>query len=231
MKISVFSHAATRLLGLCILLGAFPASADEAALAEALVRKQFYEGIPYPEAAAVGQAGAERLVELLGDPSEIEHHAAILEVLGICGQPGAYQAIEAYAATSPVGAVSGATWRAQLAIPIGMGHLARSDPRALQYLIRASDAQEPAAWTYRSMNGAAVGVTVHRRVIAGLGLSGAPEADAVLRRLPASPPVETPGMGAFSDMRSQLQEARGLRSRIAAEGAAAALRGPHQESD
>jgi hypothetical protein len=231
MKIGNFSGAATRLLSLCLLLGAFPASADDAAYAEALVRGEYFEGIPYEEAAAVGPAGAARLVELLGDPSEIEHHAAILEVLGICAQPGAYEAVEAYAASRPVGAVSGATWRAQLAIPIGMGHLSRVDPRALRYLIHAIDAREPASWTYRSMGSAAVGVAVYRRAIVGLGLSGAPQAEAVLRRLPARPPVATAGMGAFSDVRSQVHEALELRSRIAGEGPAAVLAAPHPETD
>ena len=224
-----WSRPATCMLVACVLLVGVAVSADEADLAEALVRRQYFEGIPFAEAAAIGPAGTARLVELLGDPSEAQHHAAILEVLGISGQPGAFDAIETFAADPPSGAVSGATWRAQLAIPIALGHLARRNPRALRRLIRASDARRPADWTYRSMNGAAVRVAVHRRVILGLGLSGAPQADAVLRRLPASPPVATPGMGAFSDVRSQVQDALALRARIAGEGAAAALRGRHGE--
>ena len=223
MSVAHPGRAASFLLGAWMLLLGVVANADDDADAEALVRSQYFEGIPYGEAAAVGPAGAARLVEMLSQPVEAPHHAAVLEVLGMCGQPGAYEAIAAYAATQPTGAVSGATWRARLAIPLAMGHLARSDRRALRYLIRASDARAPADWTYRSMNGAAVAVAVHRRVIQGLGLSGAPRADAVLRRLPASPPVALSGMGTFSDVRSQVEEARALRARIAGEGAAAAL--------
>jgi hypothetical protein len=128
---------------------AFPAGARASAdvgAAEALARTTYHEGVPYAEARKLTGEGAARLIEMLEDPAEARHHAQIAEVLGMSGRAGAYEAIARAAAAAPTGEVDAPTFRTRVALMAALGHLARSDGRALADLIGAAtrDGSAPA---------------------------------------------------------------------------------------
>jgi hypothetical protein len=158
------------------------ASQDSVADAEALVRAQWYEGIPFASARAVTPDGAERLVEMLGSPDERDTHAATIEVLGIAGHAGAYEAIASYAARLPDGEITADELRGCRAVPLAMGHLAGRDPRAIGYLAAAAR-RDRVGWRHGHMDEGQVAALLKELAIAGLGLSGDPNAAAVLREL------------------------------------------------
>jgi hypothetical protein len=69
----------------------------DAQSAEEIVRNIYFEGFPEDEAREIGPAGAARLIETLGAPDESSAHANVLLALGLCGQPGALEAIRGWA--------------------------------------------------------------------------------------------------------------------------------------
>lgn len=161
---------------------------NEVAAAEALVRADYFEGVPYERARAISAAGAARLEEMLADPAETAHHAKIAIALGISAHPGAYEALADYAAREPQGRVDHAVFEARLAIPVAMGHLAREDDRALAFLQQAAALDPRAAapaWSYGHFRGAGLAAMIRARAVLGLGMSGRPEARETLRRIEA----------------------------------------------
>ena len=96
---------------LCFAPSAGFAQALGAEGAEGLVRQFWYEGIPEMEVNRINAEGATHLASMLADPAEREHHANILMALSQCGQPGAYEAIEAFASSPPSGEVDRAIFR------------------------------------------------------------------------------------------------------------------------
>jgi hypothetical protein len=209
-------------------LFAFPAdaraSADVAA-AEMLARTTYYEGVPYGEARKLTDAGAARLIEMLDDPAEARHHAQIAEVLGMSGRTGAYEAIARAAAAVPTGEVDGATLRKRVALLAALGHLARSDDRALADLLAAarSDASTP-AWSHGRLRGPRLSALLRRSALSGLALSGRAEAGEVLRSML----LDARGPGAAKgapELARHLEAALQLQGRVASEGAEAVFRG------
>ncbi len=214
-----------RFIQLWLLLGLLltappPARAQlaEEGFAEELVRAQHVEGLPYAEARELTAAGIERLVEMLRDPAEAEHHDNIVMALGISGDPQAYPALTQFHDDSPEGKIDSAAYRARRALPLAMGHLARSDSRAFQFLLDAVHARAITSvpeWSYRHLAGERLEGILRRAATTGLAISGRPEAVAVLRAL-GERARDDPR--ATDELRVHVREAERLWDRVVREG-------------
>ncbi len=175
------------LLGL-VLTATPPARAQlaERDFAEELVWADYVEGLPYVEARELTPAGVERLIEMLRDPAEAEHHENIVMALGISGAPQAYPALVAFGDEEVEGEVGAAAYRARRALPLAMGHLARTDPRALRFLLEAARREGPESaprWSYLYLRDQRLAGILRRAAITGVAMSGQPDAVAALRAL------------------------------------------------
>ena len=146
-----------------------------AAEAEELVRVVWFEGLPSDEARRIGPVGATRLAEMLADPEEAAHHANILVALEHCEQPGAFEAIDAWALTPRQGELDRATFRAWQALPFAYGHLAERDPRALARLAQRMGSGPP-AWIFRHQGAERLLVLQRRAAASALAMTGLPAA-------------------------------------------------------
>ncbi len=207
------------LLGL--LLTATPlarAQLAEGDFAEELVRADYVEGLPYAKARELTPASVERLVEMLGDPAEAEQHENIVMALGISGAPRAYPALVAFQDKEVEGEVDASEYRARRAVPLAMGHLAGTDPRALQFLLQAARRQEPESaprWRYLYLRDQKLAGILRRAAITGVAMSGQPEAVAALRALgerARDDPSTT------DELRVHVREAERLCDRVMREG-------------
>ncbi len=165
------------LFGLAVAAAGQPLDAGEA---EELVRLTWYEGLPAAEARRIGPEGAERLAEMLADAAEAAHHGKILVALGHCGAPGAFEAIDAWAAVPRTGQVDRATFRAWQALPHALGYLADRDPRALGRLAGLLNAPAP-TWSFGRNHGAELQTLQRRAAATSLAETGLPAAAASLR--------------------------------------------------
>jgi hypothetical protein len=208
-----------RLAGLALLLAtslSAQARMDDVKFAEALVRADHVEGLPYGEARKVTPGGVARLIEMLADPVEARHRVHIVMALGISGSDQAYPALAAFQASEPEGEIDGAQYRARRSLPLAMGHLARSDPRARSFLLEAARtgrADSAPTWSYRHLRGEKLVGILQRAAIMGLAISGRPEAAAALRQLDAELDPQ-----ASDELRFHLLEARSLCDRVMREG-------------
>jgi hypothetical protein len=220
------------LVAVALLAATGSASADaggDAAAAAALVREIHYEGLPYERARAITPAGAARLAELLNDPAERAHAANAVLALGIAAQPGAFEAIAGAAEHGSSGGVDRATYRLRTAIPIAMGHLARSDDRALAWLVaRAETRGADPGWWSGPFAGQRLADQLRRRAIDGLALSGRPEAAALLQRIALEGGRRA--AGGDPELAAQIETASAVHARIAAHGADAVLASPDAET-
>jgi hypothetical protein len=193
------------------------ASAQGAAAADALVRARYYEGVPYAAARAVDAEGARHLEALLVDPDARAIRAQIALVLGVAAQPGAFEALAAAAERGASGEVDRASHALALALPLAMGHLARSDARAYGWLRdRALGAGGDPGWSHGAHAGRALGDELRRAAVSGLATSGRPEALADLQALGAAGARRA---GAIDpELDAALAEARALWARVATEG-------------
>ncbi len=188
----------------------------EPAAAEALVRRWYFEGLPYEEARGLTPAGVARLAEMLTDPAEAEHWANIVAALGMSGDPNAFPALARFAASPPEGDVASAEYRARLALPFALGHLARSDARALDLLVeQVRDPPASPAWRYRHLHGARLATLLRDTAITGLGISARPEAENLLRELADRAAADPDAPDA---LRAQLGESLALHRRVSVEG-------------
>lgn len=181
----VLAGAAAALLALAVsVLAAAEPPTMSVAEAEAFVRARYYEGLPYERALDLPAAAVPALAAILEDPAEREHHANALLALGISARPGAYEALAAYAAAAPRGAVDPAVFDARSMLSVAMGHLARSDERALDWLVArlGAEASDP-GWSYAAMSAAELGALLREQAATGLAVSARPEAAALLRGL------------------------------------------------
>lgn len=174
-------------LGLLAFVVVVPCAAQAQTLSiaetENLVRSIHFEGLPEDQARAIGSDGATRLIEMLADPTESASHANTLLALGLCGQPGAFEAIRDWAAMSQgrEGEVDRDLFRAWQALPFALGHLAEHDRRAVARLERwMNDA--PPNWHFRHHRGARLHRLSRRAAARALGDSGLPEARGALER-------------------------------------------------
>ena len=197
-------------------------ASDDVEAAEALARTTYFEGVPYAEARKLTDAGAARLAEMLEDPAEARHHAQIAEVLGMSGRAGAYEAIARAAAARPAGEVDRATLRTRVAILAALGHLARSDDRALADLAAAAMGDGPApAWRHGRLRGPRLAALLRRSALSGLALSGRTEAAEILQQLL----IGARGGAGDPDLVRQLEAALQLHGRVKRDGAEAVSRG------
>ncbi len=182
----------SRLIQLWLLVGLLfatthPARAqsEEVEFAELLVRAQYVEGLPHDQARELTTPEAvERLVEMLQDPAEAEHHENIVMALGISGAPQAYPALVAFEDREVEGEVDAAEYRARRALPLAMGYLAGTDPRALQFLLEEAHREGPESaprWRYLYLRDQRLAGILRRAAITGVAMSGQPEAVAALR--------------------------------------------------
>jgi hypothetical protein len=200
------------LASLCLLLIAVPTAGAEtldADAAEALVRARFFEGLPREEAERIGPEGAARLIEMLADPAERRSHSNIVLALGYCAQPGAFEAIRDWADAPREGEIDRDTFRTWQVLPFALGHLARSDRRALQRLEARLAAPAP-VWHFRHHRGARLHRLARRSVLTSLAESGLPEAGALLDR--AGRDLSDP------ELRAHLEEMRALHAERRARG-------------
>jgi HEAT repeat protein len=217
---SLFLRWIWRLTLALVLVSPVPAfgQSQEIESAEALVRARYYEGLPYSGARLLRPAGVERLIQLLRDPSEGQVHANVVMALGMSGAPQAYAALVEFDASAPTGEVDGAEYRARRAIPLAMGHLAREDPRALQFLTGAARGETAGGtprWRFRHLGDRRLQRVLRRAAISGLGISGRQEALAVLEELRRNAdlePTET------EELRAHIREVRRLGERIRQQG-------------
>jgi hypothetical protein len=161
-----------------------PALADlDAAEAEELITTLWYEGLPAERVEPLTAGALAYLGEILDDPAASDRHAAALELLGRAGGAGAYEKVAAYAANVPSGAIDGSLYRAQLAVPMALGYLARGDDRALSVLLTAADREGEVSWSYRQLSRSRIGSLLRRNALSGLALSRRSAASARLRDL------------------------------------------------
>jgi hypothetical protein len=216
------SRLGRRACAALVALLAGSATADPGNDALALVQRVYYEGVPFAAARAVDASGSARLAAMLRDPAERTWWPNAALVLGIAGQVGAYEALVAADQAGSSGEVDRTDYKLRTAIPLAMGHLARSDPRALSWLIaRARDPAEDPGWSFRALRGPPLAAHLRGLAIEGLGLSGRPEARAVLEVI-AGEESATRSL-APTERVAHAAEALRLQARIAAEGADAVL--------
>ncbi|MBW2424425.1 MAG: hypothetical protein JRG86_09255 [Deltaproteobacteria bacterium] len=183
----------------------------DADAAEALVRARFFEGLPRDEAERIGPEGAARLIEMLADPAERRSHSNIVLALGYCAQPGAFEAIGDWADAPREGEIDRDTFRTWQVLPFALGHLARSDRRALERLEVRLAAPAP-GWHFRHHRGARLHRLALRSVLTSLAESGLPEAGVLLDR--AGRDLSDP------DLHAHLEEMRALHAERRAQGRA-----------
>jgi hypothetical protein len=195
--------------------GAVASSADPA---EDLVRQLYFEGLPYAEVRALGPAAAGRLVALLRDAGEAEHHANVVLALGILGAPGAYEALLQWSDGLGQGEVDRTGFRARRALPYAMGHLARSDARAVAWLAERAQGGAPPRWSFGVLRRQPLTSLQRRAAIQGLALSGHPGARTQLEQL-----AERADVGGDPLLERSLREALALHGVVSREGVEAAL--------
>jgi hypothetical protein len=207
------------LLGL--LLGtALPARAefDEIEFARTLVRTRHIEGLPYARARELTPAGVEILSEMLEDPAEAEYRDNIVMALGMSGHPQAYRALTRFRERWVEGEVDSAEYRARRALPFAMGHLARSDARAFQFLVesaRGRSRKSAPDWSYRHLAGQRLEGILRRAAIMGVAMSGRPEAVAALLELGERARLDR---STTDELRTHIQEAQAVCDRVMREG-------------
>ncbi|MGH0030131.1 MAG: hypothetical protein ACQGVC_10100 [Myxococcota bacterium] len=168
------------LLGLA---AAGPAAAGSAADADRLVREIYYEGMPADQAETLDADGIAHLRSLLQDPEERALHGNAVLALGMSGHADAFPVLAAFGRRAPSGEIDRDTFRARLRLAQAMGHLARTDPRALHWLLaRADRPPRPPAWRFRHHQGPRLAQLLEEQVLTGLALSGADQAHERLRR-------------------------------------------------
>jgi hypothetical protein len=153
----------------------------DAQAAEEIVRNIYFEGFPEDEAREIGPAGAARLIEILGSPDESSAHANVLLALGLCGQPGALEAIRDWAAETRSGEIDRDTFRAWQALPFALGHLLDHTPGAVA-LLEAQLNAAPPEWSFRHHRGNRLRAQARRGAAIALGRSVRPEARRALDR-------------------------------------------------
>lgn len=196
----------------------------EARAADVLVGKTYFEGLPFADARQIGEAGANHLIALLDDPAQRARWPNAVLVLGMAARPGAYEALAAAAERGSSGAVDRIEYRVRTTIPIAMGHLARSDPRAFKWLAaRARDRAGDAGWSYGPFDGPRLADQLRRRAVDGLGLSGRSEALPVLSAIGAEMSAARISAAPDPELAGAIEQARALHARIVSEGADAVL--------
>ncbi len=179
----------TRAAVLCALISVVAigagASVDspDARSAEDLVLAVYFEGLPQERARKLTAAGAQHLVELLRAGDHLPFHSNIVLALGISGHLRAFETLEWYGRDEP-GDVPSGVYRARVAVPVAMGHLARGDDRALAWLTsRVRAGTTLPRWQRAGAHSDGLADTMRAQVLNGLAVSGRNAAAEILNEL------------------------------------------------
>jgi hypothetical protein len=178
------------------------------------VTTRYFHGLPYEEARAYGPAAIPVLAEMLRDESLAPYWENIVGTLGYIGDPGAVDVLTSFL-SSLNGELSIDKFRAALAVPLALGHLAASDKGALRLLTQFAD-QKPLervalSFTFKRYQGSSLDEVLGRLAIQGLGFSGSPQALAFLK---------AKKRGIRADWEDNVMEAIEMNMRIRSKGAA-----------
>jgi len=152
----------------------------------------FYaHGLPYADAHAYGPGAVSELAEMLDDPSLQIHWAKIVAALGFIEDASAVQPLMDFMKRQ-TGPISSDAFRAILGVLPAIGQIAyRGDPTALEIITNFVD---PAAYqsyginfSYSRYHDEAIGEVLGRANIMALGVSGRPEALALLKQMGNDP--------------------------------------------
>jgi hypothetical protein len=152
----------------------------------------FYaHGLPYTDAHAFGPEAVGELVAMLKDPSLEAHWAKIVATLGFIEDASAVQPLMDFMKRQ-TGPITSDAFRAILGVLPAIGQIAyRGDPTALEIITNFVD---PGAYRsygidfiYSRYHDDAIGEVLGRADIMALGVSGRPEALALLRRMGNDP--------------------------------------------
>jgi hypothetical protein len=177
------------------------------------VTTRYIHGIPYEEAKAYGPVAVPTLEEMLRDESLAPYWENIVGTLGYIGDPRAVEVLTSFL-SSLNGEVPIHKFRAALAVPAALGHLAASDQEALRLLMQFAD-QKPSkgvalSFTFKRYQGSALDEVLGRLAIQGLGFSGSLQALAFL---------EAKRRGIRADWEDNVMEAIEMNKRIHSKGA------------
>jgi hypothetical protein len=151
------------------------------------VTSWYPRGVPYAEAHAYGPQAVPELVAMLKDRSFEPHWTKIVTTLGFIGDASAVQPLMDFMKRQQ-GAISADAFRGVLSVLPAIGQIAYGgDPAALKII---TDFANPGAYksyrirfVYGRYHDDALGEVLGRMAITGLGVSGRPEALALLKRM------------------------------------------------
>src|SRR5215471_12914814 len=149
---------------------------------EAAVRRHYPGGLPYAEIRRFGPAAQPRLRAMLNNAAEKEYWSNIVGAIGIIGGPGASDVLIGYIKANRDRVLEPDAYRAALTAVTALGYVANGgDVRAMNFITDAArHANEPSSRSDSlRLSPSAVGV----QAILALGLSGRPEARAVLQEM------------------------------------------------
>ncbi len=187
----VIAVAIALLLGMAPSFGQEPAEPPRLTLEELLadtVRSTHHHGISYTAARSFGPEAVPFLLKMLQDEGEKAWWANVVNLLGMIGDPRATDPLIQFLEKRFQGTVDDPTWNALLAVVQSLGFLAE-DPKSKAFVYLRDGIQAEAwrgrglAWTYPTLGKGDREVLLAKLAINGLGISGAPEAEAALRGL------------------------------------------------
>ena len=132
---------------------------------------------------ALDAEGVEALAGLLRSAAEAPAHCNAVTALGWSGRAEAVTALIEYTAAAARDELERARYCALTRVPLALGHLARSDDRALAWLLAAAaaGARDP-GWHFGRQRGQRLALLLDEQVRTGLALSGRSEATRGLAR-------------------------------------------------
>jgi hypothetical protein len=179
------------------------------------VTSWYPRGVPYAEAHAYGPQAVPELVAMLEDPSLKPHWTRIVTTLGFIEDASAVQPLMDFMKRQK-GAISADAFRGVLSVLPAIGQIAyRGDPAALKII---KDFVDPNAYksyrirfAYGRYHDDALGEVLGRMAISALGVSGRPEALALLKGMLNDPALR-------KDWRDNVTEAIDLNERVSTLG-------------
>jgi hypothetical protein len=156
------------------------------------VRPMYFEGLPIEESFRFGGDSVPLLLEMLHDPLEETHWGNIVVLLGIIGDPRAFDSLIGFLEQPVTGELSRAHYKAKTAVLPALGFLLNKQPTNQKALIYLQESLDPSSWGKRQLRwtlgpsqggGSARDLKLTKMAIMGLGLSGHPNAMRALQSL------------------------------------------------
>lgn len=152
---------------------------------DAVIRRHYPEGLPYARIRRAGPAALARLRAILNDPAENEWWPNAVGAIGIIGGPDASAALIGFIQAHSERALEPDTYRAALTAVAALGYVAHGgDARAMGFVADAARRVNAPSAPARDLRLAPSAIGV--QAILALGISGRPEARAVLEELQRS---------------------------------------------